>query len=342
MAKQRIAVLYDIWYDDKDEEEEPKPSPSKRRRKPAKEDHQEIHEALRESGHSPFYVTVDGTRESLIELAKVECDLFFNLTGSWAGDDTKDIHLAAYLELCGFKYTGTGPFGIHLSQNKALAKKIFAFHGIRTPFFAMVYRGRLDWAHDDLSFPVIVKPAREDGSIGIEFNAVCESIKELMERIHDIHEKFDSPALIEEYIDGREFYVAVLGNDSPQALPVVELDLSKLPEGTPKIAGTEVKWRTGTEAYRKTKSIIPTDLDEKTVKALHETAIAAYQALEMKDYGRIDMRQAKGGKIYVLEVNPNPWLHSKAEMALAAKESGRSYAGLIDEIVNLALSRYPS
>jgi D-alanine-D-alanine ligase len=161
-----------------------------------------------------------------------------------------------------------------------------------------------------------------------------------MERIHDIHEKFDSPALIEEYIEGREMYVAVLGNANPVALPVVELDFSKLPEGTPKIAGTEVKWRTGTEAYRKTKSIIPTDLDEKTVKTLNETAIAAYQALELRDYGRIDMRLDQDGKVYVLEVNPNPWLHSKAEVAMAAKESGRSYSALIEEIVNFALSRY--
>ncbi|HEV8376175.1 MAG TPA: ATP-grasp domain-containing protein [Candidatus Polarisedimenticolia bacterium] len=338
MAKLRIGVFYDVWYDDEDETQESKPP--RKGRKPAKEDHQEVHEALRETGHSPFYVTVDGTRESLSELAKTECDLIFNLTGSWAGDDTKDIHLAAYLDLCGFKYTGAGPFGIHLSQNKSLAKKIFAFHGIRTPYFAGVYRGRLDWAHESLSFPVIVKPAREDGSIGIEFNAVCESIKELMERIHDIHEKFDSPALIEEYIEGREMYVTVLGNENPVALPVVELDFSKLPEGTPKIAGTEVKWRTGTEAYRKTKSIIPTDLDEKTVKTLNETALAAYQALELRDYGRIDMRVDRDGKVYVLEVNPNPWLHSKSEVSLAAKQSGRTHPALIEEIVNLALARY--
>ncbi len=339
MAKQRIAILYDIWFDESDDTASEE-KPARKKKKPDKEDRQEIHEALRESGHSPFYASIDGTRESLAALAKTECDLIFNLTASWAGDDTKDIHLAAYLDLCGFRYTGAGPFGLHLSQNKSLAKKIFAFHGIRTPYFATVYRGRLDWAHDDLSFPVIVKPAREDGSIGIEFNAVCESIKELMERIHDIHDKFDSPALIEEYIEGREMYVAVLGTDNPTPLPVVELDLSKLPEGTPKIAGTEVKWRTGSEAYRKTKSVIPTDLDEKVVKHLQETAVAAFQAVELRDYGRIDMRLNKSGKIYVLEVNPNPWLHSKAEVALAAKESGRTYPALIEEIVNLALARY--
>src|SRR5687767_3377064 len=230
MPKLRVAVLYDTWDDGAEVEESPK---GRRRKKPEKEDRQEIHEALRANGHSPIYAEIDGSRESLKVLADVEADLVFNLTESWAGDDTKDINLAAYLDLLGCRYTGAGPAGLHLAQNKSLAKKIFAFHNIRTPGFADVYRGRLDWSHD-LQFPVIVKPSREDGSIGIAFNALCESIKDLMERIHDLHEKFDSPVLIEEYIEGREMYVGVLGNAEPEALPVVELDLSKLPEGTPK------------------------------------------------------------------------------------------------------------
>ena len=124
-----------------------------------------------------------------------------------------------------------------------------------------MFRGRTEHAQD-IQFPVIVKPAREDGSIGIHFGAVCTSIKELMERIDYIHAEFDSPALIEEYIEGRELYVGVLGNEKPEALPVVELDLSKLPQGMPKIAGTEVKWEEGTEAYEKTKAFLPDDLDE--------------------------------------------------------------------------------
>ncbi len=248
MAKQRVAVLYDVWDEAEVEEESPKP---RGRRKPEKEDRQEIHEALKANGHSAFYVEIDGTKDSLRKLAETECDMVFNLTESWAGDDTKDIDLAAYLELLGLRYTGTGPAGLHLAQNKSLAKKIFAFHGIRTPYFASVHRGRLDWSHD-LQFPVIVKPAREDGSIGIAFNALCESIKDLMERIHDLHEQFDAPILIEEYIEGREMYVGVLGNGEPEALPVVELDLSKLPEGTPRIAGSEVKWEKGTVAYKVT------------------------------------------------------------------------------------------
>jgi len=339
MAKLRVAVLYDVWDDGAEaEEEEPK---GRGRKKPEKEDRQEVHEALKALGHSPFYVELDGTAESLTALANTECDLVFNLTESWAGDDTKDINLAAYLDLIHKKYTGAGPGGLHLAQNKSLAKKIFAFHGIRTPYFASVHRGRLDWSHD-LQFPVIVKPAREDGSIGITFNALCESIKDLMERIHDLGEQFDSPVLIEEYIDGREMYVGVLGNGEPEALPVVELDLSRLPEGTPKIAGSEVKWEKGTVAYKVTKSILPTDLSEETTAVLQQTAVQAYRALELRDYGRIDMRLAADGKVYVLEVNPNPWLHSSAELAMAAKKSGRNYEELIGQIVDLALSRYRS
>ena len=161
-----------------------------------------------------------------------------------------------------------------------------------------------------------------------------------MERIHYIQEEFDSPALIEEYIEGREIYAAILGNENPEVLPMVELDLSKLPKGTPKIAGQEVKWATETEAYKVTKSAPAEDLDEATTKRLSDTALSAYQALKLRDYGRIDMRLSKKGEVFVIEANPNPWLASTAEFAMAAKKAGRNYTELIAEIVDLARSRY--
>ena len=161
-----------------------------------------------------------------------------------------------------------------------------------------------------------------------------------MERIHYIHEEFDAPALIEEYIEGREMYAAVLGNESPEVLPMVELDLSRLPEGTPKIAGKEVKWEKDTEHYRMTKSAPAEDLDEDTVHRLSATALAVYQALKLRDYGRIDMRLTPKGEIYVIEANPNPWLASGAEFSMAAKKAGRSYTQLIGDIVDLARGRH--
>jgi D-alanine-D-alanine ligase len=339
MSKLKIIVLYDrVLVDETEEQSATAEKSPVVRTLDKKEVEEEVAEALVKLGHEPTMHELDGTQKSLLALSRLECDLVFNLAESFADDDTADFKIAAFLDLIGMKYTGSGAHGLMLAQDKAVAKKIFAFHGVHTPVFAKSFRGRLDFSHD-LQFPVIVKPAREDGSIGIEFSAVVSSIRELMERMDWLHANFDSPVLIEEYIEGREMYVGVIGNDKPEALPVIELDLSKLPDGMPRIASAEVKWGKGTKAYRDTKSSIATDLPEESVQALQQTAIAAYQALELRDYGRVDMRLQPDGRVHVIEVNPNPWLSSKAEFAMAARKSGRSYLQLIEEIVELATTR---
>jgi D-alanine-D-alanine ligase len=341
--KLKVAVLYDLW--EEDAAAEPEPAEPKRKKKPQtkikkeKEDREEIFEALVKLGHEPFYHVLDGSTSSLHALAKCGADLVFNLTESYAGDDTKEMHVAAYMDLIGLPYTGAGPHANFLAQDKSTAKKMFAFHGIKTPFFASAYRGAIDHAHD-ISFPVIVKPVSEDGSIGIDEGAVVNSIKELMERVEYIQNDFDSPALIEEYIEGREIYAAILGSyERAEALPLVELDLSRLPKDTPKIATYDVKFEKETEAHRLTKSGLVTDLDEEITTRLKDTALAAYRAVKLRDYGRIDMRLTPKGDVYVIEANPNPWLSSKQEFAMAAKASGRSYTKLIGEIVELAMLR---
>src|SRR5712692_9299383 len=342
MAKEnyKVAILYDSW-----EEDEPEPEPEKtparkrRRKKKEKPDREEIFEALSKLGYEPTYQVLDGRVQSLAAVGRANGDLIFNLTESYAGDDTKDMNIAAYLDLLGCEYTGAGPHALYLAQDKALAKKIFAFHGIRTPYFATSYKGKLDHSHD-IAFPLIVKPCSEDGSIGIDSSSVVGSVKELMERIHYIHEEFDAPALIEEYIEGREIYAAVLGNENPEVLPLIELDLSKPPQGTPRIAAKEVKWEKDTEHYRVTKSAPADDLDEDTIKRLSDTALAAYQALKLRDYGRIDMRLTQKGDVYVIEANPNPWLSTGAEFVMAARKAGKTYNQLVGEIVDLARARY--
>jgi D-alanine-D-alanine ligase len=343
----KIAILYDTWDDGVEEPTAPVEAPPRRARKPKtsrrarrpKLDREEIFEALGKLGHEPSYLVVDGGDPSLLAVARCNVDLIFNLTESYAGDDTKDMHLAAYLELLDKPYTGAGPHGLYLAQDKSLAKKVFAFHKIRTPYFAVSYKGRLGHAHD-IEFPLIVKPLSEDGSIGIDATSVVESVKELMEKIHYIHAEFDSPALIEEYIEGREIYAAILGEAEPEALPLVELDLSKLPNGTPKIASGDVKWEKESEAYRKTRTRVVENLDEKLVEKIQERAVAAYQALKLRDYGRIDLRLTEKGEIYVIEANPNPWLSSGAEFAMAARASGRTYTDMMRDIVDLAMARY--
>ncbi len=201
----------------------------KGRRPARKTDVQEVAHVLRGAGHEVSGIAVDGNLESLRALTQLKPDLIFNLVESFGDDNSKEPHVAAYYDLLGLRYTGSGPRGLTLAMDKAVAKKILGFHNVASPKFAVVWRGRLDWDADDVAFPVIVKPLREDGSIGIGFNALVANIKELMERIDELTREFNGPILIEQYIEGREIYMGVVGNSPPEALPAVELDLSHLP-----------------------------------------------------------------------------------------------------------------
>lgn len=337
----KIAILYDRF---EDYEEYPGANieaalPKKKKKKEKKTDKEAISDALAELGHEPSLFPIDGRTQTLTRLVRSPADFFFNITESYGGDDTKEMHFAAFLELVGKKYTGSPPPALYMAMDKAIAKKVIRFHGLQTPYSAVVYKGRVEHAQD-VQFPLIVKPASEDASKGIDAGAVVNSIKELMERISYVHDEFDSAALIEEYIEGREIYAAILGTDRAEALPLVELDLSQLPEGMPHIAGYEVKFDVRTEAYRKTKSAPAKDIDEELTEQIQQVALTAFQALKLRDYGRIDLRLTPSGKIYVLEANPNPWLDPAAEFAMAAKESGRSYTAMIGEILDNAQARY--
>ena len=336
----KVAILYNTWEGQEDYPGENAEAASKRKpKKKKKTDIEAISDALRELGHEPATLAVDGRPQTLTRIARNTSDLFFNLVESYAGDDTMEMHFAAYLDLVGKKYTGVGPQGAFLAMDKSVAKKIIRYHDLYTPYSALIHKGVVEHAQD-IHFPVIVKPAAEDASKGIDASSVVNSVKELLERIEYVHDEFNSAALLEEYIEGREIYAGVIGNDPLHALPLVELDLSKLPVGMPRIAGYEVKFDVNTEAYRKTKSAPARDLDDETVERIQQTAITAYRALKLRDYGRIDMRLDSSGRAYVLEANPNPWLDPAAEFAMAAKESGRSYKDVIGEIVENALARY--
>ncbi len=337
----KIAIVYDRF---EGTEEYPganleDAAPKRKRRKKTVTDRDAIAAALRELGHEPFEIAVDGRVQTLSKIARSDADFLFNLTESYAGDDTKEAHFAAFLELVGKHYTGAGPEASYLAMDKSVAKKIIRFHDLHTPYSALINKGRAEHAQD-IHFPLIVKPAAEDASKGIDVNSVVTSLKDLMERIDYIDAEFNSPALIEEYIEGREIYAAVLGNDRPVVLPLIELDLSKLPEGVPHIAGYEVKFDTTHEAYKRTKSAPARDIDDQLRERIEQTALTACRALKMRDYARADLRVTPEGRVYVIEVNPNPWLHPDSEFAMAGKESGRSYTELIGTILESAVARY--
>jgi len=339
----KVVILYNTFEGQEDypgENAEAAAPPKRKKKKKKKTDMEAISDALRELGHEPSKLAIDGRPPTLARLARNPADLFFNLVESYAGDDTMEMHFAAYLDLIGKKYTGAGPQGSFLAMDKSVAKKIFRYHELYTPYSAVVYKGVVEQHAQDIQFPMIVKPAAEDASKGIDASSVVRSVKELLEQIDKVHHEFDSPALLEEYIEGREIYAAVLGNERPEALPLIELDLSKLPEGMPRIAGYEVKFDVNTEAYRKTKSAPARDLDDETVERIQQTAVTAFRALKLRDYGRIDIRLDEKGKVYVLEANPNPWLDPAAEFAMAAKEDGRSYTDVIGAIVESAMKRF--
>jgi D-alanine-D-alanine ligase len=300
--------------------------------------------ALAETGHTSRRIAVDDAVEPLIAQLKDPLpDLVFNLAESFRGKSALESNVAALLNLIDLRYTGSSPAGLILAGDKTLTKKVLAFHGIQSAKFATVYRGQLDWAHE-INFPLLVKPPQEDASLGITQKSIVNDVKELLDVISATQQEYQSPVLVEEFIDGREFYVGVIGNSKVEALPIIELDFSKFPAGLPKIASWEAKW--GDEGDEKgaqfegTQSIFPTDLSEELTQKIQRVAVDAFQALRLRDYGRIDLRVTASEEVYVIEANPNCYLEKNSEFARAAQKSGMEYPALIARIVELASARY--
>jgi D-alanine-D-alanine ligase len=304
----------------------------------------QLDQALTENGHTSTRVSVDDSVEPVIEqLKSSQPDLVFNLAESFRGKSALESNVAALLNLMDLRYTGSSPAGLILAGDKTLTKKVLAFHGIQSAKFATVFRGQLDWAHE-INFPLLVKPPQEDASLGITQKSVVHDVKELLDVISTTQQEYQSPVLVEEFIDGREFYVGVIGNSNAEALPIIELDFSKFPAGLPKIASWEAKW--GDEGDEKgaefegTKSVFPTDLSEELTQKIQRVAIDAFQALRLRDYSRIDLRVTADDEIFVIEANPNCYLEKNSEFARAALKSGLEYPALIARILELASARY--
>jgi D-alanine-D-alanine ligase len=311
---------------------------------------EQLSSALETLDHEVTRVSADADVVPVVtELRKLQPDLVFNLAESFAGRSALESNVAALLNLLDLRYTGSSPAGLLLAGDKTLAKKMLRYHGLQTPASATVYRGALDWA-EDIDFPVIVKPPQEDASIGITNGSVVNDLQDLFRKIDSLQTEFQQPVLVEEFVDGREFYVGVLGNFEAQALPVMEMDFSGLPAGALRIASWEAKWGADgsgagegaerSEEFAGTKSIFPKDLDDELVERLQRTAVQAFGALRLRDYARIDVRVKPDGEIFVIEVNPNCYLEREAEFARAAQKEGLSYHALIARIVELAAARY--
>jgi len=304
----------------------------------------QLRAAIQACDHSVEMLAVSDSVAPLVSaLLDAAPDLVFNLAESFGGKSALESNVAALLNLLGLRYTGSSPAGLLLAGDKSLTKKVLSFHGIRTPEFATVFRGALDWA-GNIEFPVIVKPPQEDASLGISSKSVVHDLRELFTRIDALQSEFQQPVLVEQFVEGREFYVGVLGNANARALPIMELDFSGFPAGVPRIASWEAKWGDdgagSGEQFAGTRSIFPSDIPPALTERMQQAALEAFHALRLRDYARIDLRVTSDEQIFVIEVNPNCYLERESEFARAAAEGGLEYDALVARILELATARY--
>lgn len=300
----------------------------------------QVTRALRRQGHQVSVLGVHSDVKRLVAgLSRRKPDLVFNLVEMFAENMFGDMAMEGFLDLLGLKYTGVGPGESYLTQDKALSKKLLAFHGILYPRFAVFARDADFETGGNLRMPLFVKPLRADASIGIHRKSLVNDMKSLMRRVAAIHDELGDSALAEEFIEGREFYVGVLGNSDPMALPPIELDFSGLPEGAPQVMDSKAKWDEESVEYKGTKSVLA-DLPDELRARLQKVSVDAYRALRVRDYGRVDLRLTDTGDIYVLEVNASCYLAKDSEFSMAAAAAGIPYPALIQRIVDLAMERY--
>lgn len=298
-----------------------------------------VKKTLRKLGH---HVLIHPVSDDLGDLKNAIDDfkphIVFNLLEEFQGEVSFEAHVVSFLELMGVAYTGCNPNGLAMGRDKALTKKILNFHGILTPGFFTVEMGKKPVVPKNVKFPMIVKSLVEEASLGISQDSIVHNQEKLTQRVQFIHESIGTAALVEEYIEGREFYVGVLGNKNLKVLTPWELDFGDLKKGAYPIATRNVKFNKSYCEKHEIKRGPAKNLDPKISKKMEGVARDAYKALKMTGYARIDLRLTSEGQIYFLEANPNAELANKECLANAARQSGISYEELISKILSLGLS----
>jgi len=272
-------------------------------------------------------------------LTEQKPDLVFNLTEAFEGDRQLDKNIAALLEMVSAPFTGTGAAGLMLCRDKRLCKQLLSLHKIRVPHFYSLPLGHKVPVAKTIHYPLVVKPALEDSSEGISNASLVSNVSELQERTRYMHERWKQPAIAEEYIEGRELYVSLLGNKKLTVLPPREFFFDSDSGAGPQLATYHVKWN---EQYREKWNIRFgfAELDQATMKNIGHVCKKVFRVLQLRDYGRIDLRLTNDNKVVILEANPNPDLAYGEEVAEAAEYAGLTYEELIDHIVHISLRRY--
>lgn len=307
------------------------------------EKREHVQEALQKNGYKTSLFNMNSDIKRLIQyIEEKEPDLIFNLCESVGDKSTHEMFVAGLYELLGVPYTGASAFTLGMCQNKVRTKQILSFYKIRVPRFALYKNANeVNEEEFDLRFPVIVKPSLEDASVGIDNGSIVDNIAALRKRVRFIFQNFDQPALVDEYIEGRELNVAMIGNRRPIILPISEIDFSGLPDDYPHIVTYNAKWVDGTDEYKGTVGVCPAQIPPEVERQAKEIALKAYRIMGCRDYARVDMRLDKNNNLYVIEVNPNPDISDDAGFARSSKAYGLTFDEIINKIVEYALERTP-
>jgi len=301
-----------------------------------------VEEAVHSLGHQCFVMAIRDEIFSVIHwLKEIGPDVVFNLCESVYGNSCWEMNIPALLDLFHIPYTGSPPLTLGLCQDKGKVKDILVSHGIQTPRYKIFERPSRHVKGN--IYPMIVKPVHEDGSLGISTESVVFDDETLARQIQYVIEKYQQPALVEEFINGREINASVIEtNGHVKVLPLSEIDYSDFPEGVPRICGYHAKWVSESFEYQRTKPICPALLEWVMQKRVEHTAVRVFRLFGCRDYARIDVRIDRDGKIYVIEVNPNPDISPQSGMARAIKAEGMTYADFVRNLLERALQRRQS
>jgi D-alanine-D-alanine ligase len=286
-----------------------------------------------------------GVHDDLGEIRRASSEwkphIAFNLLEGFDDVAIFDQNVVSHLELLKLAYTGCNPRGLLLARDKSLSKKLLSYHRIAVPEFEVFRIGRPIRRARRLTFPLIVKSLTQEASIGISQASVVDTDEKLKERVTFIHESIGTAAIVEQYVEGRELYVGILGNQSLQVLPVWELFFTNMPEGAKRIATDRVKWSVKYQKKYGIESGPAKDLTEAQAAAVQHVCKRAYRALELSGYARIDLRLDGSGNVWVIEANPNPQIARGEDFAASAEKIGLSYETVLQRIINLGLRWQP-
>lgn len=303
------------------------------------EEYDYIAKKLSSVGFNTYTLNIKDNLDLLLNnIKEKKPDVIFNFVEIYKDNPRLEMNIVGLFELMGVPYTGAPAMGLANCQNKILAKRLLGSAGIRIPHFFIVQVKSTKYPHR-IKYPLLVKPAFEDASVGIENDSIVNNGKQLRIRIEYVLKNFNQPVLVEEFIEGRELNVAVMGDKRLRVLPISEIDFSTMPDHLHNIVSYQAKWDPQHESYHKTIPICPAQLPQKIEKRAKEIAFKAFKVMGCRDYARVDMRLSKENKLYVLEVNPNPDITEGAGFMRSAAHGGMSYAQALKRIVKYAMRR---